>query len=60
MAPGGNSRSRNPNLCASCSSMWDGMEEREPLPDADSSLDTPSAKPPEPAQVIVGDDVRSL
>jgi hypothetical protein len=29
MAPGGNDLSRNPNICASCSSILDGMEERE-------------------------------
>jgi hypothetical protein len=29
MAPGGNALSRNPNICASCSSILDGLEERK-------------------------------
>jgi hypothetical protein len=29
MALGGNALSRNPNICASCSSILDGMEESE-------------------------------
>jgi len=29
MAPGGNVLSRNPNICASCSSILDGLEERQ-------------------------------
>ena len=31
MALGGNALSRNPNICASCSSVLDGMDESEHL-----------------------------
>jgi RNA polymerase-binding transcription factor DksA len=38
----GNALSRNPNLCASCSSMVDGMEE----------LDAPKPAPPEQDRLL--------
>jgi hypothetical protein len=41
----GNALSRNPNMCASCSSLTDGME--------DSS--TPESPPPDQKQPLVGE-----
>ena len=37
MSERGNTRSRNPNVCASCSSLADGMDDR-PFPVAANSL----------------------
>ena len=45
MAPGGNDLSRNPNICASCSSILDGMEERE-----DYELEKPPDQQPSPRE----------
>ncbi len=42
MAESGHNLSRNPNVCASCSSMFDGMEERS----IDNLPPPPLAKPP--------------
>jgi hypothetical protein len=42
MAPGGNVLSRNPNICASCSSILDGIEEREDLESEKSPDEQPS------------------
>ena len=39
----GNALSRNPNICASCSSMADGMEETALPPSAAIDLDMPEA-----------------
>jgi hypothetical protein len=41
MAEGGNKLSRNPNVCASCSSMLDGMNDSAEPPAS------PGSKPPE-------------
>jgi hypothetical protein len=42
MAPGGNVLSRNPNICASCSSILDGIEERADLQSEKSPAEHPS------------------
>ena len=51
MAGRGNSLSRNPNICASCSSLADGMEESSfpSLPEVHSSE---SVTPPGPASAV--------
>jgi len=46
MAPGGNVLSRNPNICASCSSILDGIEERE-----DFELEKSPDEQPSPLEV---------
>jgi len=46
MAPGGNVLSRNPNICASCSSILDGLEERE-----DIELEKPPDEQPSPPEI---------
>jgi hypothetical protein len=47
MAKRGNALSRNPNMCASCSSLADGLEDIEPRTAA--LIQTPSPEPmPEP------------
>ena len=45
MAPRGNSLSRNPNVCASCSSRADGME-KSTLPAVADSAPAQCAAPP--------------
>jgi hypothetical protein len=47
MAVGGNALSRNPNLCASCSSILDGMDDVEtvePLKPADKPAPLPDKR----------------
>jgi len=48
MAESGHALSRNPNVCASCSSMLDGMEEigAEPLPAPTTDRSPPLEAPP--------------
>jgi hypothetical protein len=51
MTERGNALSRNPNICASCSSLADGMEESSlpALPETGSAL---SIQPPSPPRVV--------
>jgi hypothetical protein len=46
MTPGGNELSRNPNICASCSSILDGMEEGE-----DFDLEKPRDEQSSPREI---------
>ena len=41
MPKGGNALSRNPNVCASCSSMVDGMGDSNPVAELSSAIETP-------------------
>jgi hypothetical protein len=41
MPKGGNTLSRNPNICASCSSLSDGMGDTDPMEEL-SSVTTPT------------------
>ena len=54
MAPGANDLSRNPNICASCSSILDGMEERD-----DFELEKPLHEQPSPGEVQVEETHRA-
>ena len=54
MAPGGNVLSRNPNICASCSSILDGMEERE-----DFEVEKPRDVQPSPREVQAEETYRA-
>ena len=41
MAQGGNTLSRNPNVCASCSSMMDGMGDSDPMEQLSATEEVP-------------------
>ncbi len=47
MPKGGNALSRNPNVCASCSSMVDGMGDSNPVEELSPSIEPPPAVDPQ-------------
>jgi hypothetical protein len=45
MTQGGNALSRNPNVCASCSSMMDGMGDSDPMEQLAATAEMPQDPP---------------
>ena len=62
MTEKGNALSRNPNICASCSSLCDGMPESSisSLPDCDEKMLAELGIPQVPAEAMLGAHLRKV